>query len=148
MGVCRTFNGPIRSDSPICADCVRAADEGLIMFPPRSEQNCLLRLHKSLSRFVNSTLSGCSPGVVCIWTLQIAEVQQSLKNLSEFRSRRGGKTKRLERAFQPFVPMTFVGFGSIKRCTEPSIHRTAGANYRPIDGSLSFFLIVSHDNNH
>jgi hypothetical protein len=43
--------------------------------------------------------------------------------------------------------MTFVGFGSIKRSTEPSIDRKTGANYRPIDGSLSFFLIVSHDNN-
>ena len=54
----------------------------------------------------------------------------------------------VERAFHPFVPKTFVGFGSIKRSTEPSIDRKAGANYRPIDGSLSFFLIVNHDNNH
>jgi hypothetical protein len=53
---------------------------------------------------------------------------------------------RVERAFHPFVPMTFVGFGSIKRCTETSIDRKSGANYRPIDGRLSFFLIVSHDN--
>jgi len=44
--------------------------------------------------------------------------------------------------------MTFVGFGSIKRCAETSIDRKAGANYRLIDGRLSFFLIVSHDNNH
>jgi hypothetical protein len=43
--------------------------------------------------------------------------------------------------------MTFAGFGSIKRSTEPSIDRKTGANDRPIDGSLSFFLIVSHDNN-
>jgi hypothetical protein len=66
-----------------------------------------------------------------------------LKSLSEFRSRRGGKTIRVERALHPFVRMTFVGFGSTKRCTETSVDRKAGANYRPIDGSLSFFLIVS-----
>ena len=53
----------------------------------------------------------------------------------------------MERAFHPFVPMTFVGFGSIKRCIETSIDRKAGANYRPIDSGLSFFLIVSHDYN-
>jgi hypothetical protein len=51
----------------------------------------------------------------------IADVQPSLKDLSEFRSRRGGKTIRVERAFHPFVPMTFVGFGSSKGCTETSI---------------------------
>ena len=41
--------------------------------------------------------------------------------------------------------MTFVGFDSIKRYTETSIDRKAAANYRPIDDSLSFLLIVSHD---
>jgi hypothetical protein len=48
---------------------------------------------------------------------EIADVQPSLKGLSEFRSPRGGKTIRVERAFHPFIPMTFVGFGSIKQCT-------------------------------